>query len=139
MAKDGIHALSGANDSVWEQITRTGVAGNKHALDVYIRGGGGGGSSADPGFSTGIPALISVSAISSIVLAANADRLFTRISNYSSVAIWLQYNAAAVIGRGQRISPGVVFEISGYDNFKGNIHAITAGATVNVDVFEGTL
>jgi hypothetical protein len=89
-------------------------------------------------FATGTPTSVSVTSASTVIVPANPDRMFLRISNFTATAIWLQYNGNAAPNTGVRLLPNTVFEINNLELFTGNIHAISAGGTVSVGVFEGT-
>lgn len=104
------------------------------SLDVNVTGGS---IIFDDSFSNGSPVPISVSNSSSIIAASNVSRKFLRISNFSSESVWLQYGAAAAVSRGVRLTTNSFFEITSIELYTGDVHAISGGATVDVDVFEG--
>ena len=90
------------------------------------------------GFSNGTPALITINTASTILIAANPSRRFLQISNNSGGAIWIQYNAAAVVGRGVKVNNGALYTISGSELWLGQINAISSTTSLQIDLFEGT-
>lgn len=76
---------------------------------------------------------------SSVIVAANANRRFIRITNNTTVnTLWIKFGAAAITGEGLKLSPGVTYESEAVV-FTGDIHAIHSDiGTINIDVEEGT-
>lgn len=93
--------------------------------------------SASSGFSTvgsGMPANVSVSTSSTLVLAANANRKYAHVANHSNKTVFLQFGASAVLSEGIRLSPGSVWVLSGGDLWLGVVNAIVSTGTASVSV-----
>lgn len=71
------------------------------------------------------------------LLAANPDRLYAEVKNYTTQPIWLGKGIPAVVGEGTRLLPGTVRMFTDNELYLGQINAITQGSPVTVDVEEG--
>ena len=94
-----------------------------------------------PGFSSfgqSTPKVVTVTDISTQLLAANPLRKFAWIVNNSTTRIYIQYGISAVYQRGRPIGPNSTYTITTEELFLGAINAITqTGASVDIDVLEG--
>lgn len=83
------------------------------------------------------PKTVTVGLTSTLLLAASPNRVFAKVINNSSQRIYIQYGIAAVMGRGQPLSPGNTLTVSADELWLGQINAITITASVDIDVIEG--
>lgn len=80
---------------------------------------------------------VTVLAVSTLVLAANPNRVDAEFVNDGDEVIYLSRGNAAVIGQGMRINPrGGSYRIGTNNLFKGDIYGICAGAS-NMTFSEG--
>lgn len=80
-----------------------------------------------------------VGAVSTLVLAANPNRVDTELVNDSDQIMYLARGNAAVIGSGIRLNPaGGSYRIGTNNLFLGDVNAICAGGQANLTISEGT-
>jgi len=87
-----------------------------------------------------IGSTVAIGAESILVLAANADRMWFRITNDSSDKIYLSLGDPAIYNDGIPLEPkGGIFEMPcGESLWKGAIYGISRGKTKNACVCEGS-
>jgi hypothetical protein len=94
-------------------------------------------SSPATGFSTiNVSGFVVVQSTSTQLLASNSARKYAHIINNSSTPVFIQFGAAAVTGRGIKLTVGAMYTMSGYELFLGAINAIST-TTTNIDILEG--
>lgn len=79
-----------------------------------------------------------VGATSSLVLAADEDRIYACFVNDSDSPIYLSLGEAAVVGNGIALTTkGSGYEILPENLYRGNVYAISTGAGKNLTVCSG--
>lgn len=91
-----------------------------------------------PSIAAATPGNVAVGAVTTVVLALNATRLFAQFVNDSTEEIYLAQGAAAVMNEGIRLNrAGGSFEINLTNLFTGAVNAICASGGMNLTVTEG--
>jgi hypothetical protein len=101
--------------------------------------GGSGSSTINFGFDTAsVPATqVAINAITSTeVLAANASRAYAHLINNSGQRVWVQYGLSAEIGKGIPLNNGAMLTLSGFELWRGSVHAVSTTGSVNLDIME---
>jgi hypothetical protein len=89
-------------------------------------------------FAQGTPKVVTVTAISTVLLLPNVKRQYASFTNNSSQLIYIEWGAGpAVYGRGYPIPPNGTFEITKETYFLGQVQGIASAGFVNIDVKEG--
>lgn len=83
------------------------------------------------------PATVTAGVASATLLAANARRRWAMISNSGANGVWINFDAAAVVGQGIYIPPnGGSFIIEGENRWLGSVTGITAAGNSVVGLME---
>lgn len=90
------------------------------------------------GASTAANTRLTITNVSSQILAANTSRKFALIANYSGGTIFIKLGATAVANQGIRIANNESFVIDYNKLWLGAVNAIVAAGTGTLDVFEGS-
>lgn len=115
---------------------RPGSGPNQSRVAVDVEAGSISSSSGFGTLSPSMPAQIIVGLVSTLLIAANADRKFAYVSNYSGQTVFIEVGAPAALGKGIRLCSGASFIFSGADLWLGDIFGITDSGTPNVNVSE---
>jgi hypothetical protein len=87
---------------------------------------------------TATPSSYTATTTSGTVLAANANRSDTVITNYSATGCFLARGATAVAGQGIYLAPnGGAYNIDANNLYRGQITAITSSGSATLSVSEG--
>ncbi|MBA7481124.1 hypothetical protein ES707_16594 [subsurface metagenome] len=91
-----------------------------------------------PSVSSATTTKVAIGAVSTVVLAANANRIYAEFVNDSDETIYLDESATAVMNEGIRLNAqGGSFEIGSTNLYTGAITAICASGGKNLTVTEG--
>lgn len=91
-----------------------------------------------PAFSTPTNTRPVISNTTSVLVAANPNRKYLSIFNQNNKNVYIKFGANAVLNQGITIAPQTLFEITALNLYTGQINAIIAGSSVNIEVCEGT-
>lgn len=118
-------------DTNGNPLTSTGGALNVNAVVTA----GGGFSNLTPG----TPTQISVGTSSTLLIAANPNRLYAHVVNNSGETIFIQYSVSAALNQGIRIPSRGFYTIESTNLWLGDINAIGLIAGQLIDILEGIL
>lgn len=80
---------------------------------------------------------VSVGTSSTVLIAANSDRLYLEVRNTSNQPIWIAKGIPAVAGQGTRLNAGAIRTFTNNELYLGQVNAITEGSPVTIEVEEG--
>ena len=124
-----LRTTANLSDGAGTALTST-LFNSKQSLDVRP----------NTGFSTGSNTRPAVTSTSSTILASNVNRKFAYIFNQTGSIIFLKFGATAVVNQGIRLADNATYEIDADNLWTGDVMAVkSAAASVNIEVFEGTI